>query len=462
MESGHLEAGPASGGRAIRPVALSRALNRRDGVALVVGTVIGSGIFLVPGAIARQLDSLAAVMLVWGVGGVLSVFGALSLGELGSAYPSAGGIYVYLQEAYGRAAAFLYGWVLLTMIQSGSIATLAVGFSIYALRSPAISQIEHKSAAISCILFFTGINCFGIQRGRIVQGIVTVGKVAGLALMIGLLLHSGHVDTLKASFLPMRAANSFWLPFGVSLVAVFWAYEGWHVVSFTAAEFNFPNRDLPMSLLWGTLTCSCIYMLSNIAYYAVLTPAEIRQTDRPAATAVTYALGGSAATLVSVLVVTSILGAINGMVLTGPRVYYAMARDGLFLPQFARLSLRHRTPTTAIVVQGIWASVLTLIGSFQQLFTYVIFSAWIFYGLAVAGVIVLRIRQPDHKRPFLVPVYPWIPISFVLAAIGITLGTIINDPRHALYGICLVLAGLPIYAIFRVFPHAVQPAKEDA
>jgi basic amino acid/polyamine antiporter, APA family len=442
--------------RTSEPVVLSRVLTRRDGVALVVGTVIGSGIFLVPGTIAKQISSLSVVMLAWVVGGILTIFGALSLGELGSAYPSAGGLYVYLREAYGKTTAFLYGWVLLTMIQSGSIATLAVGFSIYIFRSAQVSPLERRSAAIACILFITAINCFGIRGGRLVHGVVTVCKVGGLVLMIGLFLGFGHMQMLKASFAATPTAHPFWVPFAVALIAVFWAYEGWHVVSFTAGEFRSPSRDLPLSLLWGTLICLFIYVLSNLAYYAVLTPVQISQSDHPAATAASSAFGGNAAALISVLVITCILGAINGMILTGPRVYYAMAHEGIFFSQLARLSPRYRTPTTAILVQGAWASVLTLLGSFQELFTYVIFSAWIFYGLTVAAVIVLRFKRPDQKRLFKVPGYPWVPASFVVAAVGITVGAIVNDPRHALLGIGMVLTGLPVFAIFRIFPRSVQ------
>ncbi len=435
---------------------LVRELSCADGIALVVGTVIGSGIFLVPGPIAAQLHSLSAVLLVWIVGGLLSLFGALSLGELGSMYPGAGGLYVYLRHAFGKPLAFLYGWGLLSMIQSGSIATLAVGFSLYLSRLIPLSLTGQKSTAIVCILLLTGVNCLGLRLGKLVQNVSTISKLAGLALLFILLLWRGHIHLLQTSFSPTMPTWRSLLPFGAALVAVLWAYEGWHVVSFTAGEFRSPKQDLPKSLFLGTAIVAAIYVLMNIAYYSVLTPLAVRDTDHAAATAIQTAYGMGTTVLISVLILTSILGAMNGMILTGPRVYYAMARDGIFFRRLGRTSQRFHTPILATLVQGVWASLLTLTGNFQQLFTYVIFTAWIFYGLTVAAVIVLRIRRPDLERSFCVPAYPWLPLLFIAAAVGISLGTILNDPVHACFGIAMILTGVPVYLLFRIIPKPVQ------
>jgi APA family basic amino acid/polyamine antiporter len=220
-------------------------------------------------------------------------------------------------------------------------------------------------------------------------------------------------------------------------------------VSFAAGEIKQPTRDLPRSLFHGTLIITGSSLLANAAYYSVLSGAEIRQGDTVAATAMSQAFGPIASGFVSLLILVSIFGAMNGMVLTGPRVYYAMAKEGLFFNAFSQLNARYRTPIVAIVVQGVWASLLTLLGTFQELFTYVIFTAWIFYGLTVAGVIVLRRKQPALERPFRVPAFPWLPAFFCLAAFGITVSTIVADPHHALLGIAVILAGLPVYALFR-------------
>jgi APA family basic amino acid/polyamine antiporter len=435
---------------------LVRELSRADGVALVVGTVIGSGIFLVPGPIAVQLHSLSAVLMVWIIGGLLSLFGALSLGELASMYPGAGGLYVYLRHAFGGPLAFLYGWGLLTMIQSGSIATLAVGFSLYLSQVVQLSGTGQRITAITCILLLTGINCMGLRLGKLIQNVSTVTKSIGLAVLALLLFWRGHISLLKSSFPPAGPPSHSSLPFGAALVAVLWAYEGWHVVSFTAGEFRSAKRDLPRSLFLGTALCAAIYLLMNIAYYSVLTPLAIRATDHAAATAIQTAYGTGMTMLISVLILTSIVGAMNGMVLTGPRVYYAMARNGNFFERLGRISPRFHTPVTAILAQGAWASVLTLTGSFRQLFTYVVFTAWIFYGLTVASVITLRIRKPNLERSFRVPAYPWLPLMFIVAAAGICLSAVLSDPVHACFGIALILTGAPLYFCFR---GAQRPAK---
>ncbi|MEO8725187.1 MAG: amino acid permease [Acidobacteriaceae bacterium] len=442
----------------------ARALSMRDGVAIVVGTVIGSGIFLVPGAIAMQLNSLWMVLLVWVVGGILSLFGALSLAELAAAWPGAGGLYVYLRQAYGRPIGFLYGWALLTMIQTGTIATLAAAFSLYLGKLLALTPLWAKFSGVACIAVLTLINILGVRSGKLVQNTIAICKVGGIALMVLLLFWRGHLSQLQSSLTApfagmtgtttgtmtgsMTGTSPLLVSLGVALIAVLWAYEGWHMVSFTAAEFSNPMRDLPRSLLIGTSAIALIYLVCNLAYYAVLSTSALQATDRAAATAVSAAYGTGAIVAISLLILVSILGATNGAVLTGPRVYYAMGKDGVFLPQLAKLHPRFRTPVLALAVQGVWASVLTLLGNFQQLFTYVIFTAWIFYALTVAAVIVLRVKNPNVPRPYRVPFYPWLPLAFIAAAIGITLSTIMANPRNAAIGVGLILVGLPVYFIF--------------
>lgn len=429
-------------------IGLLHDLRQRDAIAIVAGTVIGSGIFLVPNAVSIQLPSFAYVILVWVTGGILSLSGALALGELGAAFPGAGGLYVYLREAYGRPVGFLYGWGLLTLIQSGSIATLAVGFRIYLGQFWNLTVTQEKAAGIACVLILTAVNCFGLRSAKRTQNILTVAKLGGLALMVFLLFLRGHAHLLASNFWPEPGAGFHLASFFIALVAVLWAYEAWHMVSFTAGEFKNPQRDLPRGLFYGTLIVAIIYILANIAYYCVMTPSQIQHTQRVAATAVTLVAGGRAASFISALILVSIIGAINGATLTGPRVYYAMAKEGLFFPAFARIEPKSRAPMLAIVIQGVWSACLTLLGSFQELFTYVIFTAWIFYGLAVVAVIVLRIKRPETPRPFRVPLYPWLVILFALAALGITLNTFISTPTHALIGVGFILVGLPIYAIF--------------
>lgn len=434
---------------------LARELTAADGFAIVAGSVVGSGIFLVPGAIARDLSSLPEVLGIWAAGALLTLFGALSLAEMGTMFPAAGGLYVYLREAYGKPVAFLYGWGLASIIQTGTIATLAAGFTLYLSQLIPLSPLQQRLLAMVPILALTGFNLMSLHRAKLLQNLCNVAKLLGVAMLGVLLFWRGHVATLGANWkIPVRSSP---LEFGAALIAVLWAFEGWHVVSFTAGEFRSPQRDLPRSLLSGTLTVAAIYLGLNVAYYAVLSSHGIAGMPSAAAGAMQKAWGAGIVRVVSILILTSILGAMNGMVLTGPRVYYAMARDRLFFPFLARTSEHSQVPVAAILTQGIWASLLTLTGNFEQLFTCVVFTAWIFYGLAVGGVIVLRIRYPQMHRTFRTPGYPVLPLLFVAAAGVVVWSTVASTPGHALIGILLILTGWPFYFLFRARSGREQP-----
>jgi APA family basic amino acid/polyamine antiporter len=431
------------------PLSLRKELNLFDAAAIVVGTVIGSGIFLIPSSIATQLSSLGAVLLVWMIGGLLTIFGALSLAELGSMYPGTGGLCSYLRHAYGPLPAFLYAWALLFMIHSGSIAALAVAFGLYAGQVLPMGMVEMKVVSAACVLVFTTINCLGIRGGKLIQNLIAVAKISGLAGIILVLGIKGSRPIHLLGAVGNGSAYAFSVAgFGIALVAVLWAYEGWHVVSFVAGEMNQPQRDLPRSLFYGTAIVMLICVAANLGYYHVLSPAEIRSSGAVAASAMGRILGPIAATSISVLILVSILGSMNGLILTGPRVYYAMAREGAFLRAFGRSSEHYRTPMLALVVQGVWAALLAASGSYQQLFTDVVFTAWIFYGLAVAAVLVLRRTQPRLERPFRVPGCPWVPLLFCGAAMGLVLSTVVEQPEGAFIGVGLVASGIPIYFLF--------------
>ena len=429
---------------------LAKEIRLRDGVAIVVGGIIGSGIFLVPKDVSQQLDSFAGVLLVWIAGGALSLFGALALAELGAALPHTVGLYVYLSEAYGRPMGFLYGWGQLIAISSGTVATLAVAFALYLSRLIPLGPLEQKAVGVASVLLLTAVNCRGLRAGTLVQNLSTLAKVAGLGLVIVLLLARGRpLEMWSQSFWPAQGLAPAFLPFGVALVAVLWAYEGWHIITFSAGEFKRVRPDLARSLVIGTVVIVAIYLAANLAYYAVLSGGEIAKSDTVAATAMTHTYGAGAAGFVSLLILISVLGANNAQVLAAPRIYYAMAQQGLFFKPLARVHPRYRTPVVAIVTQGVWASLLTLIGTFQQLFTYVVFTHWIFYALAVAGVVVLRVKHPELERPFRVPGYPVLPFLFILSAAGLTLSVIVADPWRSFAGIAAILTGLPAYYFFR-------------
>ncbi len=428
---------------------LLRQLGLIDSMALVMGVIIGSGIFLVPGSIARQLPSLAAVIAVWVVGGLLSVLGGLALAELGASLPNAGGLYIYIERAYGRFAGFVYGWMGLAIINSGSVATMAAGAGTYVASVAHLSMIQQKAFQVAILLLFTTINCLGVTLGKWVQNVLTSIKFGGLLIMTVFLFMHGHWTNLTGSFWP--ASGHFAISaFGIALIGVLWAYDGWHTLSFVAGEVKNPTRNIPGSLILGTVACMSIYVLANIAYYSVLNPAAIRSSDHVAAVAVSTAWGGKAAMVLTVLISLSILGAINGSTFATPRATMAMANDGLFFRAFGRVNSKYHTPVTALIAHGIWAAVLTLLGTFQELFTAVIFTAWIFYGLSVFAVIVLRVREPQLPRPYRCPWYPVAPLLFVCATLGIVANTIVSDFKHALSGLVLLALSVPLYWLFKL------------
>jgi APA family basic amino acid/polyamine antiporter len=427
---------------------LVRRLGLLDSTALVVGVIIGSGIFLVPGAVARDVKSLAGVIAVWVVGGILSVFGGLALAELGSSLPRAGGLYVYIERAYGPFLGFVYGWMGLCIINSGSVATMAAGVGSYIAPIAHFSLWQQKLFQVGVLAFFTTINCFGVTPAKWVQNALSITKMGGLLLMIAFLLAHGSRTRLIENFWP--ATGQFHLaPFGIALIAVLWAYDGWHTLSFVAGEVKNPTRNIPSSLILGTVGCLLVYVLANIAYYSVLDLAAIQSSDRVAAMAVATAMGKRAATVLTILIAISILGAVNGSTLATPRATLAMAEDGLFFRSLGRIHPKYHTPVPALIAHWIWAAALTVIGTFQELFTAVIFTAWIFYGLSVFAVIVLRRKEPGRQLPYSCPLYPIPPLLFVAATFWIVLNTIMIDFRHALSGLVLIALGVPLYALFR-------------
>lgn len=432
-----------------RSGALLRQLGMLDSAALVMGVIIGSGIFLVPGNIAREVSPLAAVIGVWIVGGFLSVLGGLALAELGASLPNAGGLYIYIERAYGRFAGFVYGWMGLAIINSGSVATMAVGAGTYVASVAHLSSVQQKVFQVVVLLFFTTINCLGVTLGKWVQNVLTSIKFGGLLVMTVFLFVHGHWTNLTGSFWPASGHFSLSL-FGIALIGVLWSYDGWHTLSFVAGEVKNPTRNIPASLIVGTVACMSIYVLANVAYYSVLDPAAIRSSDHVAAIAISTAWGGKAAMVLTMLISLSILGAINGSTFATPRATLAMANDGLFFRVFGRINERYHTPVIALIAHGIWAAVLTLLGTFQELFTAVIFTAWIFYGLSVLAVIVLRVREPQLPRPYRCPWYPVAPLLFVCATLWIVGNTIISDFRHALSGLVLLALSMPLYWLFKL------------
>lgn len=426
---------------------LARELGLFDTTNLVIGTIIGSGIFLVPSEIARAVHTAGWMLAVWVIGGVLTLLGALSLAELGAAMPEAGGLYTFITRGFGRLPGFLCGWMLFTVITSGSIATLSVAFPIYLGGFVPLTPTTGKLVSLVAIVALTWVNAIGVKNGARVGNVLTVLKVGGLvAMVIAIFLLPGPRLESVPPAPPLESGSVPATAIGVALVAVLWAYEGWHDVSFAAGEIHDPQKNLPRGLIGGVAIVILLYLLANLAYLRVLTPAEIAASDRVALTAMTKVTGAWGGKLLTAAILCSILGAMNALVLAGPRAYYQMAKDGLFIDRISRVHPRWRTPVEALVFQGLWAVFLVLfIGGFSRLFTYVIFGGWIFYALAVVSVIALRRKEPGLARPFRVPGYPAVPLLFAAAALALVVNTLVATPRESGIGLAFIALGIPIY-----------------
>lgn len=441
---------------------LRRELGLWAATAIVVGTVIGSGIFLVPKDMILHVGSPAIVLAVWVAGGLLSLAGALSYAELAAALPEAGGEYVYLREAYGPLWGFLYGWTQFWVARGGSIATLATAFFLYLSNFyPALEGVFYtlplpigprgtplaiqygQLLAVGVILLLAAVNYLGVRFGGGVQVAVTIVKLGLIAALIAVGLGAGKGDL--AHFGASIPAPGGLAGFFAALVAALWAYDGWNNVSMVAAEIRRPQRYLPVALVAGTSLVMATYLLTNLAYFYVLRGEQVAASDRVAAEMMRAVMGDWGAGAVSLAAMVSIFAALNGSLLSGARVPYAMARGGLFFRSFARIHPQFRTPSVSILGLALWGSVLVFSGRYEDLFRYVIFASWLLYGMTAAAVIVLRRRRPDLPRPYRTPAYPVLPALFVVGAAAVIWSSLSNFPRESLLGLALILLGLPYY-----------------
>src|SRR5688572_3329589 len=429
---------------------LERTLGLRDLILLIIGTVIGSGIFIVPGAVLRQVQGhVALAMSVWLVGGILSLLGALTYGELAARSPKAGGIYIYIRDGFSPLLAFLYGWTLFFVISTGAMATLAVAFSAYLSEIVPLTPMFRKLVAVGMIAIVTVFNVVGTRKSSDLQNWTTAIKVSAILIMSATLLLLGRGVSGNGATLTTEIGASVASGFGLAMIGVLWAYEGWQYVTFSAGETLNAQRNFPRALVIGSTALIGIYLLANVAYIAALGPTNAAQTDSVAATAVTAVIGPGAAKLVALAILISIFSAANGVALTAPRVYYAMARDGLFFHRLAEVHSRFHTPAFAVLAGSAWAAALAATGTFEQLFTYVVFSGWIFYALGAASIFIYRRRSPEATSPYRVPGYPFTPLLFIIAAAALVINTIATQPVRAAVGLGIVLLGAPAYLIWR-------------
>lgn len=416
-----------------------------DASLIVIGIVIGSGIFLLPNLIARSLPSTSAIIAIWVGTGVLSYFGALAYAELGAMMPATGGQYVYLREAYGPGCAFLCGWVFVLAVVPGGSAFLAVGFAIYLDKFIHLSPLMRNMVSLLLIAVLSATNYIGVKEGAWVQRVFTTAKIAGLLLLITAAAFAPAASHGAAAALqPVSYAGV-----GFVVTACLMAYNGWSYVSFVAGEVTNPQRNLPRALALGMGAVMVLYICSNLAYMHALTLPEIAASERVGSALAQRTMGAPGATIVSVIVLLSIIGAINGCILTGARIPFAQARDGLFFSRFGRVHPRFETPGFAIVAQGIWTAVLILTGSYETLSAYTMLSAWIFYTLSVLAVWVLRRKKPNAPRPYRMWGYPYTLWSFVIVSAWFMVDALVNQPKTSLVAFGIAAAGVPFYLVRR-------------
>jgi basic amino acid/polyamine antiporter, APA family len=436
---------------------LVRTLRQRDLLLLFIGSVIGSGIFLTPGLILQQLHgSVGFSFLVWVVGGILSLLGALTYAELSACNPEAGGLYCFIRDGFGRVPAFLYGWSLFLVIASGSVAALARAFTRYLSEIIPLSAPAATIVSVAMIGVVTTVNVWGTRQSSDLQNWTTFVKVLLIVLLSAVLLSLGHhASELPAAMGATQSGSAILSSFGLAMIAVLWAYEGWQFGTYSAGEVLEPQKSFPRAFLSGSLILVALYLIANVAYLIALGPAAATMSDAIAATAATAVLGPWAGKMIALTILVSTFSATNSVILTAPRVFYAMANDNLFFKKLAEVHPHFRTPAAAVIALGVWSAILACAGKFAELIGGVIFIGWIFYGLGAAAIFPVRRASQGKPIPYRVPGYPFTPFLFVLAAAAIVANAIylaFRDPtefRNVTLAIALLLLGLPAYYFWR-------------
>jgi APA family basic amino acid/polyamine antiporter len=422
---------------------LKRAIALPHATALVVGTIIGASIFVQPSEITARVPSVAGVLAVWLVAGAITLCGALVCAELASTFTRSGGVYVYLSEAFGKPLGFLWGWAMFWVMHSGIIAAIAVVFARYAGYLVPLGPTGTRVVAIGTILVLTLVNYFGVRQGSRLQTWFTAGKLVAVAALVVMgLAWSGSREAVQAAAGSWGAGD-----FIAGVAAGLFAFGGWHMVTYSAEETVAPAKTIPRALAIGTVLVTAAYLALNAAYLHVLPLDRVAQSTRVAADFAEVIAGPGAGRAISGLVLFSAFGALAGIVLTGPRVYLAMARDGMLFRWLGEVHPVYRTPHRALLLQAIWSSVLVATGSFRVLFTRVIYTEWIFFGLLALGLMRLR-QRPDLVRAWSVWGYPFLPVLFAVAAFGVVVNEIVADPSGTASGLGLVLAGIPVYYLW--------------
>jgi APA family basic amino acid/polyamine antiporter len=441
---------------------LVRGLGAWDAALLTIGSILGTGIFITTGDIARVVPHAGLILALWVVGGVLTLAGALTYAELGALFPRAGGQYQFLKEAYGPLPGFLFGWAAFFIIMSGGIATLSVGFGEYlgafvpffSTRNPVLALPfggpvlnGGQLAGALAIALLTAVNYLGLKEGAGLQNLVTIVKIASLVglAVFGLAVPAAASPRLAA---PLPSGGLL-AALGVGMIAVLWTFDGWYAVTNVGSEMRRPERDLPLGLIAGTVAVTVLYVLMNLVYVRALSVEDMARTPRIGEAAAQALFGPVGARLITAAVLVSTFGCISATILYAARIYLPMAQDGVFFPALARIHPRHRTPSASILAQGVWSILLAFSGSYEQLYTYVTFAVVLFHAATGAAVFVLRRRLPDMPRPYRAWGYPWVPLVFVLSSVALVVNTLAEKPRESAFGLGLLLLGVPAYLWWR-------------
>jgi APA family basic amino acid/polyamine antiporter len=430
---------------------LSRSITPLHATALVVGIIIGASIFVQPSVITGAVPSVGGVFTVWAVAGILTLFGALIAAELASAFPHAGGVYVFLREAFSPAIGFLWGWAMFWTMHTGIIAVIAMVFARYVAFFIPVGDAGMHLIAVVGIVALTAVNYVGVRQGSLLQTTLTILKVGAVVAIILAAFAIGHGAMLSPSTgfgAPTAAVQPFtFSQFPLAVVAGLFAFGGWHMVTYAAEETQSPERTIPRALVLGVTIVTVCYIALNAAYFHLLRPDQIASSTRVAADAADAMLGHGGAALMSAVVIVSTFGALNGVILSGPRAYLAMARDGLLVQWAAAIHPRYHTPHRAILLQGVWAVILVSTGTYRDLFTRVVYTEWIFFALMAVGLMRLRSRASYTPR-YRVWGYPIVPVVFISCSIFIVTHQLLTDSANALTGLALVAVGLPVYLLF--------------
>lgn len=428
----------------------ARRLGRFSATMLVIGGIIGSGIFLNPAVVAARVRTPGWILGTWGLGALVALIGAFVFAELGRRRPLAGGGYAYIREAFGPLPGFLYAWSLLLVIAAGATAAVAMTFAGYAVSLLGWDASTQRLLAAAAIAALTLLNLVGVRPAAWSQSLFTVLKLGAIALLVVAAFRAPEGASVVSAAAPVAAeGGSMVLLVGAALVPVLFAFGGWQQTNFVAEEMVNPERDLPWALVAGVLVVALAYLLVNVAYLRALGAPGLAASIAPAADTMAAVAGEGGRRVIAAGIVASTFGFLNLVLLVSPRVYQAMARDGLFFASFARLHPRWQTPVAAILFQGAWAIALLFWGTYGQLLDYVVFADWIFFGLAAASLFVLRRRDGDREIPFRVPLHPWSTLLFIAAACYVVIGSVTSNPGNALRGGGLILLGVPVFLYWR-------------